>query len=52
VKKLLRMLFIVLLLGGSTATIALADGTDPPPTCDPFSNPHCMPPPPSAAGLR
>lgn len=49
-KKILRMLFVLLLLAGSMSTIAVAGGTDPPADCDPFSNPHCPLPPLAVPG--
>ena len=51
-KKLLRVLLSVMLLSACLSTTALADGTSPPPDCDPFANPHCMPPPPAHPPLR
>lgn len=35
-KKIARVLFLLLLLVGTTSTIAVADGPMPPPTCNPW----------------
>ncbi|MBV8205497.1 MAG: hypothetical protein JO041_01790 [Acidobacteria bacterium] len=44
-KLFLRMLLLTVLALGPTASRAMRDGGNPPPTCDPFQNPKCPMPP-------